>query len=341
MTQRPSLFDRLNQPIETELKRVVGNRKSPLYQMLRYHFGWIDQTGMPERHGGQERRLGTLCLAIAESASAATERALPAAAAVELTQAFYTIHSELKEGKPDGAGRPALWWVWGHSQGINAGDGMYALARLAVMDLESRGISAEVTASAAKLLDRACLELCEVQYRGIEAEAQETASPRQHLALIEGPIGSLYACAAQLAGLVAGVEGQHLDQLASYGRSIGVAGRLRADIDTFWGGRGDMAASLVDALDKRRSLPLLYALASSDAKVRDAFGAATRRENALTDDEARRLLTILEESGARLQAEKSLSHYASKASEALKQSGLPPSRLGDLREYAVYLSGVA
>ena len=79
MTQRPSLFDRLHEPIEIELKRVVGNRKSPLYQMLRYHFGWIDQMGMPERHSGQERRLGALCLAIAEAASPSPVRGEPIA----------------------------------------------------------------------------------------------------------------------------------------------------------------------------------------------------------------------------------------------------------------------
>ena len=54
--------------------------------------------------------------------------ALPAAAGVEMAHGFSLIHEELRLGSPTRGDRPALWWVWGHAQGINAGDGMYALA---------------------------------------------------------------------------------------------------------------------------------------------------------------------------------------------------------------------
>ena len=59
--------------------------------------------------------------------------ALPAAAAIELLHNFTLIHDDIEDQDPARHHRPTVWSVWGVPQAINAGDGMFAVSRLAVL----------------------------------------------------------------------------------------------------------------------------------------------------------------------------------------------------------------
>ena len=68
------------------------------------------------------------------------DRALPAATAVEFVHHFSLIHDDIQNGNPDRDRRPAVWWHWGPGQAINAGDGLHALARLALFRLSCAAV---------------------------------------------------------------------------------------------------------------------------------------------------------------------------------------------------------
>ena len=52
-----------------------------------------------------------------------------------MSLAFLQIHDDVQSGSPQRAGRDTVWWKWGPAQAINAGDGMYAMARVALFRL--------------------------------------------------------------------------------------------------------------------------------------------------------------------------------------------------------------
>ena len=60
--------------------------------------------------------------------------------------------------------RETVWWKWGPAQAINAGDGMHALARLALFGLQDAGLSAGSTFRAVQILDEAGLRTCEGRF---------------------------------------------------------------------------------------------------------------------------------------------------------------------------------
>jgi geranylgeranyl diphosphate synthase type I len=270
---------------------------------------------------------------------------MPAAAAIALARAFALIHLEVSDGRPGGGAsgsreRSPVWWVWGHSQGINAGDAMYALARLAVMDLGSRGIPPETVVRATAALDHACLELCERRYAADEDEASDGRTPDGYLRTVDGTTGALGACAAAMGALAAGARGPVVAALGQFGRAAGGAWHLRQEIDGIWA-EGGAGAGLVDALDRRRTLPLVFALSAATGERRARLEAAARRETMLTDEELGRLAGLVEELGARRFTEAAIAQRLGLAMDALELARVPDEAAAPLRGLARYLAGAA
>ena len=121
------------------------------YGQMQYHLGWVDSNLSPIVGNPGKLLRPTLLLLAYEAAGAwglATSaresddylrRALPAAAALEITHNFTLIHDNIVDGDTERRHRPTLWNVWDSSQGINAGDGMFALGRLALWNVLPRG----------------------------------------------------------------------------------------------------------------------------------------------------------------------------------------------------------
>src|SRR5438477_913179 len=100
----------------------------------------------PELHGqaesvryalsvGGKRVRPVICLATAEAAGADPERALPAAAAVELVHNFSLVHDDLPPLDNDAVrrGSPSVWAKYGEAVAVLAGDALLAEAvRLAL-----------------------------------------------------------------------------------------------------------------------------------------------------------------------------------------------------------------
>ena len=109
-----------------------------LYDLVRYHLGWVDERGNPV-DGRRRRRCTTAgCwpLPPPRPCPAIIVPAVPAASSVELAYNFVLVHNDVQAGRIDQrAERPSIWWVWGPSQAINAGDGLHALARSELMRL--------------------------------------------------------------------------------------------------------------------------------------------------------------------------------------------------------------
>jgi len=84
---------------------------------------------------GGKRIRAVICLAVGEAAGAEPERLLPAAAALELVQAFSLVHDDLPalDDDPERRGRPSVWAAFGEDVAILAGDALFAEAfRLAL-----------------------------------------------------------------------------------------------------------------------------------------------------------------------------------------------------------------
>ena len=196
-----TLRSRYAAPLEQELRQSFAGQKGLLYDMLVYQLGWVDEQGTSLSGPSGEHLHPCLCLLSCESLSGEFDVALPAAAAVELVHNFILIHEDVQSGSPNRGHRPSVWWTWGPGQAINAGDGMHALGRLALMRLQERGLPVARVLSAMLLLDRACLSMCEGQHMDLIFQERLDVGVDAYLKMAEGRSGALMSCAMALGAL--------------------------------------------------------------------------------------------------------------------------------------------
>ena len=198
----PLFTSDLSDVLEKELTGIVTSRDVALYDMMAYHMGWQGAPGIDDSPIPQTRTRGVLCLLACKAMVGDYSRAVPAAAAVELVHSFTEVHDDVQGGQPQRDGRDALWWVWGPAQAINAGDGLHALARLALFQLLDCGVSPETVFKAVQLMDRASLEVCEGRFMDLEAQERIDLSIDSYMKMARSKTGALFACAMQLGALI-------------------------------------------------------------------------------------------------------------------------------------------
>ncbi|MFV9503640.1 MAG: polyprenyl synthetase family protein [Oscillochloridaceae bacterium umkhey_bin13] len=244
-------------------------RVARFYQMQEYHLGWRDpQLQSTESDPGKLIRPQLVLLAC-QAAGGDPAQAMPLAAGIQLLHDFTLIHDDIEDDSATRRGRPTLWSLWGLAQGINAGDGMFVLAHLAIHQLDAIGVPAERTLHVLRRFDEVILYVCEGQFLDISFEGDLTISADDYLAMIERKTAALIAGSCELGALVAGASPANLAALAEFGLSVGLAFQIEDDLLGIWGApevTGKPPAA--DLYRRKVSLPVVHALAHSPARAR-------------------------------------------------------------------------
>jgi geranylgeranyl diphosphate synthase type I len=93
----PVILGKYRTEVEAELKAVVNAHPEPLYDMMRYHLGWMDEKGNPVTNAAGKALRPALCLFTCQAAGGDYRKALPAAAALELVHNFSLIHDDVQD----------------------------------------------------------------------------------------------------------------------------------------------------------------------------------------------------------------------------------------------------
>jgi geranylgeranyl diphosphate synthase type I len=305
--------------------------------MLSYHLGWEDRNGDPEPSGHSDRIYGSTCLASALAITGDSDALLPAAVAVEMVNSFTEIHDDIQGGKQIRRYRDAVWAVWGPAQAINAGDGLHALARLALLGLMERGVSAENTFLATQLLDRASLRLCEGRFDDLEAQEQIHVSVKRYFEMAAAKSGALLGCAMQLGAITEWADKKDaLSALFQCGSKMGVALQVNNDLKEFWGVSSDPSTSAIEVLNKKKLLPIVYAIENADVHNKRKLGDIYFKR-VLGREDVEEVRKLIEPLGAREFCEETVRLYRDEAFTSLDEIGLIEAPLNSLKSFMTSL----
>ncbi|WP_045742816.1 polyprenyl synthetase family protein [Actinoplanes rectilineatus] len=229
----------------------------------------------------------------------------PSAVLMELTHLATLYHDDVMDEAPMRRGAASANSRWTNSIAVWVGD--YLLARAAQ-------IAAGLGDDAVRLQARTLAQL-------VRGQLDETVGPRggdpirHHLRVIEDKTACLISASARFGGMFAGLPGAHVDALAAFGTSIGIAFQLSDDLLDI---ASDSAQSgKTPGTDLREgvpTLPVLYALAAADTgpdsrRLRELLAAGPITDDALHAE----ALFLLRESAALKQARETVHGYASEA----------------------------
>jgi len=316
--------------IEEELFKTVGWVKNfdsgDLYDLLTYHMGWSGDNDLPAAKG---KRIRPLMVALCTDAAGGDWRhALPAAAGVELIHNFSLIHDDIEDNSPLRRGRPTLWKKWNIPLAINAGDAMFTLAHLAVLQLENI-TSSTIALQAVRLLHETCLRLTSGQHLDISYESRDVLEIEAYWPMVQGKTAALLAASTELGSVVAGCDRDTRATYREFGYSLGLAFQALDDLLGIWGDSaltGKSAES--DLITRKKSLPVLYGLS-----VNSQF--ATRwKQGSIGIMDLREVASLLEEEGAREYTQKIADQYTTQALNLLSAARLEPQAGAAIQELA-------
>ena len=294
----------------------------PLYRMMQYQLGWVESDGSEIPAAPAERFYGAVCLEAAASVSddwTTQERTvLPAAVGMELLHQSLRVHEDMQSAEQQTEGHLAVWWVWGPAQAINVGDGLYALARLAVFRMREHDVSPERTLASLGALDALALRYYEGQYLELTYQERVDITERQYLAMAESKGGALLGGAAALGASAGGADDSAIEAFQAFGQQLGCALQIHADVTTLWADDANRAGRV---LNKSKLYPVVYALEHGTLAQKRALGGIYfKRVMEPPDVEA--LRALLDEVGAREQAEASAHERADAALGLLDATGI-------------------
>ena len=332
----PTAFNRFRDQIETEIKSLVLEEGFPLYRMMGYHMGWLDEYGEAAEVESGKRIRPTLSLLACEALGGDVKAALPAAAAVELVHNFSLIHDDIQDGNSERHNRPTVWWVWGPAQAINAGDGMHALSRLALLRQTGEGMSPERTLKAVGLLDQACLRLCEGQYLDLTYQERVDISQDAYFKMVEGKTAALISCAAELGAVMSSAEEPVVQAMAQFGAKLGTAFQIRDDILDLWGQQDTGKPLAGDILNKKKSLPIVYAIENASGAERRTLGDVYFKR-VMEPEDIDKIIEVLGILGAREFCQAKADALCNEAIQSLKDAGMTSQQSEGLEALARFI----
>src|SRR2546423_3733740 len=288
----------------------------PFYGMM------LSNLGLNAERGQSGKRLRpVLCTLIYEALTGDARGALPAAAAIELLHNFTLIHDDIEDQDPARHHRPTVWSVWGVPQAINAGDGMFAVSRLAVQRL--RGFSAERVLELAKLVDEACVRVCEGQFLDISFETRTDVTTERYRAMAAKKTGALFAAAAEGAAMLATDDPSVRGSLARFGDAFGQAFQAHDDLLGIWASAERTGKVEMNDLTKRKkTLPVVLAFERAQGKLRERLAALFAPAAPLASESVEQIREILDELGVRALIDAEITAQRGRALHALR--GIAP-----------------
>jgi len=318
--------------LEIELKKQVARlderHTAEYHKMLSYHLGWTNEGA------GSGKKLRPLLLLLATSATGGDwQNALPAAAAIELIHNFSLLHDDIQDKSETRRGQLTVWKKWNVAQAINAGDGIFILANLAIGGL-IENYPAEIVLDAERTLQKTCLSLTRGQYLDIAYETRARIEIGDYWQMIAGKTAALLSTSTELGALLGGADENTRFTYREFGHYLGLAFQVQDDLLGIWGNEAKTGKSVAsDLLEGKKTLPVLYGL--------EKGGKFAKRwqKGALTEDEIPEMARFLEIEGARLETQRQADQMTELALRALRTVN-PQGEAGDiLFELTEQLSG--
>jgi octaprenyl-diphosphate synthase len=234
-------------------------------------------------------------------------------AVVEMIHTATLVHDDVLDSATVRRHAPTINAGWGNQASILLGDYLFTHAFHLSSTLD------DVTAC--RLIGEATNRLCEGELHQIVQKGNLALTEAEYFDIIDAKTAELTACSCRLGALYSGAGEGVVEQMTSYGRSLGIAFQIADDVLDLVGEEQTAGKSLGTDLEQQKlTLPVIHLLASAPAE-QAARVRALLQSTAPTRRAA--LARELESSGALAYARRRAEAFAARSAADL--DCLPPS----------------
>lgn len=300
----------MRQAIEEQLQARALHERKP--QGL---FAPIDYT---LRLGGKRLR-PLLCCVAAATFSPEWQRALPAAAALEIFHNFTLLHDDLMDRSPLRRGQETVFRRWGDNTAILSGDAMSIEAYASLAEIEEKALLGVIV----PLFSQMALEVCIGQQLDMEFETRSEVRPEEYMEMIRLKTSVLLGASLQIGALIGGAQPAEALRLYEAGVQLGLAFQIQDDLLDVYGDEQTFGKPIGgDIIHAKKTLLLLYTLEQLQGDALSELHSILALSPEERVGKVDRVRQLYDEAGTRAYAEGEVQRLTDKAFSLIDQMEL-------------------
>jgi len=251
------------------------------------------------------------------------------AAAVEFIHTATLLHDDVVDESRQRRGRPTANLLWDNKSSVLVGDFLFARAFQLMVTSDSLRVLEILSNASATITEGEVLQLTAAQNL---ATTEDT-----YIKVVRGKTAALFAAAAEVGGVIAGVPERQVRALHAYGDALGICFQIVDDYLDYAGLAEKMGKNTGDDFRERKlTLPVIRALAAASADER-AFWERVIARGRQEPGDLERAMELLARHGALESTRVTALDWSARARGVLADLPDHPLRdmLADLSDYVV------
>jgi len=291
--------------VEQELSRQSASAYQPVSEITSYLLGG----------GGKRLRpaLLLLCHGYAAGRNANRRSSVKLAAVVELLHSATLIHDDVIDSADTRRGRPSANSRWGNHRSVLAGDWLYMQSFQIALQERNFHVLDVLIDLTQKMVEGELIQLAKIGRIDVTEE--------DALQLATYKTACLFSGCARLGAVLGGLDEQHEQALADYGRYAGLAFQLVDDLLDFTASSEQLGKPVMSDLKEGKvTLPLIYAMENGHHEARELV-ARVLEEKEFHSVQPEKLVALVRDCGALARARNLAHEYARRAKACINGSG--------------------
>lgn len=192
--------------------------------------------------------------------------ALPVAASLQFMLAAGDVFDDIE----DADSPTSLLAKYGQAAATNVGTTLLILAEKAICRLKNRQVDDHLILKSFEILNSYFTLACLGQHYDLTKASNISTSEEEYLKITGLKSASQIECSCRLGALLGGASNQLIDIFSKFGHNLGMSNQLANDIRGITQGK--------DILNRKVTLPVIYALTQIEGKKRQCLEAYFRNE---------------------------------------------------------------
>jgi geranylgeranyl pyrophosphate synthase len=234
--------------------------KSSLYYLIEESLAQEKQ--YPDTESVTAQMWPLLPLIICEAISGHCQRALPAAAALQLLK----ISAEIFDDVEDADSSKSLSFMYGNDIAVNVATTFLILSEKAIARLKTRGVEDYIVVRILDSISSYYTTACIGQHLDLSAGPGTSISEDDYMKITGMKSATTTECSCYVGALLATENQRIIDEFATFGRNLGMSSQIANDIQGITRGN--------DIARRRITIPVIYALNQTDGETRNRFELA-------------------------------------------------------------------
>jgi len=175
--------------------------------------------------GNGKRIRPALVLMSCAAFGGALQKALPAAAAIELVHNFTLVHDDIMDHDDTRRGRPTVHRKWDTDTALLAGDALVAMAYQSLLQTESPHLN-----RICQIFTDGILKICEGQALDREFEHDDSVTPTRYEDMILKKTAWLLIMCAQMGAILGEANSAQIEHMGRFAEHVGLAFQIQDDL---------------------------------------------------------------------------------------------------------------